>query len=262
MSVPSLKGKVGLVTGGGQGIGKGIAKRLLEEAMSVVIAEIDEEAGREAESQLKAIGPVLFVQTDVRDEASVRNCAGLTLERFGRIDALVNNAGIAHAEQAPIEKLSLDDWNRMISTHLTGCFLCSKHACPELRKARGAIVNIASTRALQSEPNTEAYAAAKSGIMALTHALAISLGPDVRVNCIAPGWIDVRAWKKGVQEPQPELRLIDDAQHPAGRVGKPEDIAALAAFLISEEAGFITGQTFIADGGMTRRMFYAVPAVN
>ena len=125
-----------------------------------------------------------------------------------------------------------------------------------MRKAHGAIVNIASTRAFQSEPNTEAYAAAKGGIIALTHALAISLGRDVRVNCVAPGWIDVRAWKKGNQGFQPDLRPIDHTQHPVGRVGKPEDIAAIAAFLLSDQAGFITGQTFIADGGMMRKMVY------
>ena len=151
---------------------------------------------------------------------------------------------------------ALDDWNRMISTHLTGCFLCVKHASSYLRRACGAIVNIASTRAFQSEPNTEAYAAAKGGIVALTHALAISLGPDVRVNCIAPGWIDVRNWRKGIRTPQPELRPIDHTQHPVGRVGKPEDIASLTAFLLSDQAGFLTGQTFAADGGMTRKMVY------
>ena len=192
----------------------------------------------------------------MRDEASVKSCVDSTVQKFGHLDALVNNAGIAHAEQGPIEKLSLEDWNRMISTHLTGCFLCAKHASPHLRKVRGSIVNITSTRAFQSEPNTEAYAAAKGGIVALTHALAISLGPDVRVNCIAPGWIDVRDWKKGVQGSQPELRPIDHSQHPVGRIGKPEDIAGLAAFLLADEAEFITGQTFITDGGMTRKMIY------
>lgn len=252
----SLKGKVGLVTGGGQGIGKGIVKRLLEEGMSVVIAEIDDEAGRETESQMKHLGPARFIRTDVRDEASVKNCVDVAVREFGRLDALVNNAGIAHAHQGPIETLSLEDWNRMVSTHLTGCFLCAKHASPYLRKARGAIVNIASTRAFQSEPDTEAYAAAKGGIVAFTHALAISLGPDVRVNGIAPGWIDVRTWKKGCQGSPPDLSPADHAQHPVGRVGKPEDIAALAAFLLSNHAGFITGQTFVADGGMTRKMIY------
>ena len=256
MGTAHFKGKVGIVTGGGQGVGKGIVKRLLEEGMSGVIAEVDEEAGREAKSQLNHLGPVLFTRTDVRDEESVRNCVALVIREFGRLDALVNNAGIAHAEQDPIEALSLEDWNRMVSTHLTGCFLCAKHTTPYLRKVRGSIVNIASTRAFQSEPNTEAYAAAKGGIIALTHALAISLGPDVRVNCIAPGWIDVRAWKKGIQGAPPDLRPGDHAQHPVGRVGKPEDIAALTAFLLSDDAAFITGQTFIADGGMTRRMIY------
>ena len=256
MSTELFKGKVGIVTGGGQGIGKGIVKRLLEEGMSVVIAEIDEEAGQETELQMKGLGPVRFVRTDVRDEDSIRDLASLTVQEFGSLDYLVNNAGIARAEQGPIEKLNLEDWNRMISTHLTGSFLCVKHTSPYLRRARGAIVNIASTRAFQSEPNTEAYAAAKGGIVALTHALAISLGPDVRVNCIAPGWIDVRNWKKGIRTPQPDLRPIDHAEHPVGRVGKPEDIASLTAFLLSDQAGFITGQTFTADGGMTRKMIY------
>jgi len=256
MSMTSLKGKVGVVTGGGQGIGMGIVRQLLEEGMSVVIAEIDEEAGQEAESRLKHLGRLLFTRTDVGDEASVRNCVAGVIREFGRLDALVCNAGIAHAEQAPVETLELGDWNRMISTHLTGCFLCAKHASPYLRKMRGSMVTIASTRAFQSEANTEAYAAAKGGIVALTHSLAISLGPDVAVNCIAPGWIDVRAWKKGHREPLADLRPVDHAQHPVGRVGKPEDIAALAAFLLSDQAGFITGQTFIVDGGMTRKMIY------
>jgi len=256
MSRELLKGKVGVVTGGGQGIGKGIVKRLLDEGMSVVIAEIDEEAGQETESQTGTLCPVRFVRTDVRDEDSVKHLVAVALREFGSLDALVNNAGIAGAKQGPVEKLSLDYWHRMISTHLTGTFLCVKHASPYLRKARGAIINIASTRAFQSESNTEAYAAAKGGIVSLTHALAISLGPDVRVNCIAPGWIDVRDWKKGIRSPQPDLRPVDHSQHPVGRVGKPEDIAALAAFLLLDQAGFITGQTFIVDGGMTRKMVY------
>ena len=256
MSSPLFNGKVGVVTGGGQGIGKGIVKRFLEEGMSVVIAEIDEEAGQEAELQMKGLGPVRFVRTDVRDEESVKDLVRLAVREFGSLHALVNNAGIAHPDQGSVEELSLEDWDRMISTHLTGSFLCVKHASPYLRRTRGGIVNIASTRAFQSEPNTEAYAAAKGGIVALTHALSISLGPDVRVNCIAPGWIDVRNWKKGIRGPQPDLRPIDHSQHPVGRVGRPEDIAGLVAFLLSDQAGFITGQTFAADGGMTRKMVY------
>ena len=121
-------------------------------------------------------------------------------------------------------------------------------AAPHLRRARGAIVNIASTRAVQSEPQTEAYAAAKGGMVALTHALAISLGPQVRVNCVSPGWIDTGKTK---------LRRVDHEQHPVGRVGRPEDVAQLVAFLLSDAAGFATGQDYILDGGMTRKMIYA-----
>lgn len=251
-----LKEKVGVVTGGGQGIGKGIAQYLLQEGMHVVVAEIDEEAGEEAASQLSSLGSVRFLRADVTDEASVRESLLRTVREFGRLDALVNNAGIAHAGHRPIEELTLADWNGMIASHLTGCFLCCKHAIPHLRQSQGSVVNIGSTRAFQSEAHTEAYAASKGGIVALTHALAISLGPEIRVNCICPGWIDVRRWKKRGHPIQPDLRPIDHAQHPVGRLGEPRDIASLTAFLISEASGFITGQSFIVDGGMTRKMIY------
>jgi len=164
---------------------------------------------------------------------------------FGRLDALINNAGIADPSGTPVEKLALKDWNRKIAVNLTGVFLMTKHCTPHLRRARGAIVNIASTRALQSEPHTEAYAAAKGGVVALTHALAMSLGPRIRVNCVSPGWIA-----------KARLSRKDHAQHPAGRAGRPEDIGEVIAFLISEAAGFITGQNFVVDGGMTRKMIY------
>lgn len=254
--MPDLTGKVAIVTGGGQGIGKGIAKLLLEEGMRVVLAEVDAEAGQEAAGELEAFGSVLFQQTDVADEAQVARLVEATLSRFGHLDALINNAGIAHPDTGPLEALELGDWNRRLAVNLTGPFLCSKHAVPALRSSRGAIVNIASTRALQSEPNSEAYAASKGGLVALTHALAVSLGPQIRVNCISPGWIAISDWKKASQRQAPELRPQDHAQHPAGRVGRPEDIAELVAYLIASQAGFITGQNFIVDGGMSRRMMY------
>lgn len=246
--------RVALVTGGGQGIGKGIAKRLAEEGMQVVIADIDSEAAGETADGL---GPSCTpVTVDVADEAAVAELMRLVSSRFGRLDALINNAGISAPAAAPVERLDLSDWNRIISTNLTGIFLCTKHAVPLLRLAKGAIVTIASTRALQSEPHTEAYSASKGGIVALTHSLAMSLGPHIRVNCVSPGWIAVDDWKKSSRRKVPALSPEDHAQHPVGRVGRPEDIAAMVAWLISTEAGFVTGQNFVVDGGMTRKMIY------
>jgi NAD(P)-dependent dehydrogenase (short-subunit alcohol dehydrogenase family) len=253
-----LENKVAIVTGGGQGIGRGIVMKLLARGMRVVIADKDDDAAAEAADELGTNAPerVFGIQTDVADETSVRDMVAETFASYGQIDLLVNNAGHGTKEPTPVEELTLAEWNRVLGTNLTGTFLCSKHAVPHLRKQRGAIVNIASTRALQSEVDTEAYAASKGGIVAITHALAISLGPEVRVNCISPGWIVVDEWQKRSERKAPMLRPEDHAQHPAGRVGHPEDIAEMVAYLGSERAGFITGQNFVIDGGMTRKMVY------
>lgn len=246
--------KIAIVTGGAQGIGKGVAARLLADGYRVVIADNDVEAGREALGELG--GAAWFMATDVADEASVAACVAAALAHGGRLDAVVNNAGIARAPRVPVEQLALESWNRQLAVNLTGAFLMAKHAAPHLRKSRGAIVNIASTRALQSEANTEAYSASKGGLVALTHALAVSLGPEVRVNCVSPGWIDVSGWQKSARRAPAALSAADHAQHPAGRVGTPEDIAAMVAFLLSDAAGFVTGQNFVVDGGMTKKMIY------
>ena len=173
------------------------------------------------------------------------------IRAFGTIDLLVNNAAVSANRK--ITDLTLQEWNRVIAVNLTGAFLCAKHAAPCLRKQRGSIINIASTRAYMSEADTEAYSASNGGILALTHALAVSLGPDVRVNSISPGWIDTREWTAGEQ---PLLTRQDHLQHPAGMVGKPEDVASLVSWLAKEENGFITGADFIVDGGITRKMIY------
>jgi NAD(P)-dependent dehydrogenase (short-subunit alcohol dehydrogenase family) len=248
------KGRVAIVTGGGQGIGKAIVKKLLGDGLRVVIAEMDEEAGRETLGEYHGRGECVFMHADISDEAEVKAVIRETVTSFRRLDALINNAGIFINK--PLAKVSLAQWNRVLAINLTGAFLCSKYAALHLAKTRGSIVNIASTRALMSEPDTEAYSASKGGVVALTHSLALSLGPDVRVNCISPGWIEVSGWKMRRTRSAAKLSQMDHKQHPAGRVGRPEDIASLTAYLISPEAGFITGANFIVDGGMTRKMIY------
>ncbi|MOA25254.1 Glucose 1-dehydrogenase 2 [compost metagenome] len=175
------------------------------------------------------------------------------LGQFGRLDALVSNAAVAEPHNPPLESLELARWNRVLAVNLTGTMLLAKHAAPYLRAHHGAIVTISSTRAHQSEPDSEAYAASKGGLLALTHALAVSLGPDIRVNAVSPGWIDAR--DPGARQEAP-LGESEHAQHPVGRVGLVEDVAAQVAWLLSDNAGFVTGQEFIVDGGMTRKMIY------
>ncbi|OLS12377.1 MAG: bacilysin biosynthesis oxidoreductase BacC [Promethearchaeota archaeon CR_4] len=246
--------KVALVTGGGQGIGRAIVQKLLLLHYSVVVADIDKEAGAETVALYQSLGNVFYFSMDVREEAGVKDVIDKVVEVFGGLDVLVNDAAIGIFK--PMTELTLDEWNSVIGTNLTGPFLCAKYATPHLKASHGVIVNIASTRAFQSEPNTEAYSASKGGIVSLTHALAISLGPDVRVNCISPGWIEVSDWKKASATKPPSQSDADKRQHPAGRVGIPDDIANLVEFLVNPANSFITGANFFVDGGMTRKMIY------
>lgn len=248
-----MKQKVVVVTGGAQGIGRGIAEKFLKEGWKVVIWEVDDEAGREMKEQLNSTD-FKYLLCNVSHEAAVRAAVQKTISLFGRIDVLVNNAAIANNKS--VTELSLEEWQHVLDVNLNGPFLCSKYCAAELGKNKGAIINLCSTRAFQSEPNTEAYSASKGGVYALTHSLAMSLGPDVRVNSISPGWIDVSAVKKTSAANQEELTKEDHQQHPAGRVGKVEDIANMAYFLAQPENSFITGQNFVVDGGTTRKMIY------
>jgi NAD(P)-dependent dehydrogenase (short-subunit alcohol dehydrogenase family) len=236
---------VALVTGGANGIGRAIARDLLAKGWRLGIVDLPQ--SRLSRVFSKPTRNVVLVEGDVGLEPTAGGAVGAVIERFGRLDALVSNAGIMIRK--PLRRLSLAEWYRVIDTNLTAAFLFARAAEKPLRKAGGAIVTIASTRALMSEPNTESYAASKGGIVALTHALAISLGPDIRVNCVSPGWIETKDYGA--------LRRKDHAQHPVGRVGKPQDIAEIVAWLLDgERSGFVTGANFVVDGGMTRKMIY------
>ena len=244
-------GRVALVTGAARGIGLGIAAWLIAEGWQVVLTDLDRVRGSKV---AKVLGDnAWFHGMDVSDEVQVSVGVAEVLGQFGRLDALVCNAAIANPHNITLESLSLAHWNRVLAVNLSGPMLLAKHCAPYLRAHCGAIVNLTSTRAGQSEPDTEAYAASKGGLLALTHALAMSLGPEIRVNAVSPGWIDAR--DPSVRRAEP-LSEADHAQHPAGRVGTVEDVAATVSWLLSKNAGFVTGQEFVVDGGMTKKMIY------
>ncbi|WP_099867128.1 SDR family oxidoreductase [Pararhizobium haloflavum] len=231
-----------IVTGAAHGIGAATARVLSDEGYAVVLADRDGDAANQVARETGGEA----ICCDVAREEDIVALLKNVLARHGRIDAIVSNAGIAAF--ASLEELTTDAWNTVLATNLTPAMLLAKHGEAALRESRGAMVLIASTRAHMSEADTHAYAATKGGLVALTHSLAISLGPDVRVNCVSPGWINVD---------DEVLSPTDHAQHPAGRVGRPTDIGHMVAYLLSAKADFITGAEFTVDGGMTRKMIYA-----
>ncbi|QCJ40644.1 glucose 1-dehydrogenase [Bacillus sp. S3] len=242
--------KTVVITGAGNGIGKGIALLYAEKGANIILADIDEKAGASAASTIKELGgEAIFVQTDVRLETDIVRLMELAHQTFGQIDILINNAGKA-IFKSPFE-LTLEDWDDVMNTNLRSIFLGSREAAKYMRhnKDGGSIVNIASTRAIMSEPNSESYAATKGGIIAITHALAASLSNDhITVNSISPGWIETGDYSK--------LSPQDHEQHFSKRVGKPEDIARACLYLTSTENDFVTGINLVVDGGMTRKMIY------
>ena len=251
--IPLLSGKVIIVTGGAKGIGLGCAQVMARKGATIVIADIDEKGGLEAEARLQELrAKALFVATDVSKRESVERMVGVAVAEYGRLDCMLNNAG-THISKTIFDQTE-EEWDRLIDINLKGYFLCTKAALPHLVEAKGNIVNMSSMVGVVGQSRAAAYAASKGGIVAMTKALALDLAPHgVRVNCICPGWVTtplVEEWFNQQPDPEEARRHIYSV-HPLGRIATVEEVGEAAAFLASEAASFITGIALPVDGAVT-----------
>lgn len=246
-----LKETVAIVTGGGNGIGKGIALELSKEGAFVVLAEIDEISGVRAADELGS-DRALFVKTDVSDSGSVQKMIRSVEHQCGRIDTMINNAGY-HISKS-VEDTTEAEWDYIINTNLRSVFLCSKYALPQLKRNKGAIINMSSMVGLVGQSNAGAYSATKGGIIAMSKGMALDFaGAGVRVNVICPGWIQtplVEDWFSQQTDPEKAREYIF-GNHPLGRIGTIEECGKAAVFLASSDSAFITGSTINVEGGIT-----------
>ncbi|REE55376.1 hypothetical protein A8990_17116 [Paenibacillus taihuensis] len=244
--------QVVLITGAGSGIGRALALAYAEQGARTVLVDRNKDKLDETAQLIQSAGQdhpqPLYRELDLSDASAIEAFFVWLREQTDRLDALINNAGLGAWKS--VYDLSVEEWDYVINTNLRASFLCARESAKLMRESGGgSIVNIASTRAIMSEPNSEAYAASKGGILSLTHALAATLGPDgIRVNAISPGWIETGDYG--------QLRPEDHQQHLAGRVGKPEDIARACFYFTDPANDFVTGTNLVIDGGMTRKMIY------
>jgi NAD(P)-dependent dehydrogenase (short-subunit alcohol dehydrogenase family) len=251
-----LEGKIAIITGGGSGQGLAASRIFSNEGAKVVIAEWKEETGKTAETEIRvAGGDATFIKTDVSSESDVKAMVDKTLEIYGVIDILFNNAGIGYSynkthKMADLVDTPLDDWNRILAINLNGMFLCSKYVLPVMRKnGKGNIVNNSSMNALVGESGADAYTAAKGAIVALTRVMAKDNAQyGIRVNCTCPGGTDT-PMISGALETIPGLRKHLESGIPLGRLAQPEDIANVALFLSSDLSAYMTGVVIPVDGG-------------
>jgi dihydroanticapsin dehydrogenase len=247
-----LSGKVAIVTGGGSGIGRAICERFAAEGSAVAVAELDANRGREtAESIIKSGGKAKFIQTDIRSEESIQECVTETVAAFGSLRLLVNNAAafVIRGVEA-----SAEEWATMLETNIRGTAFCVKHALPEIKKAGGgAIVNLGSISSVLGQSGMVTYNATKGAILTMTRCMAMDFGPaNIRVNCVCPGNIKTPALVNHMKSLGKNYEDAEKEMIPnnfLGRVGKPEEVAACAAFLCSDEASYVTGATLFVDGG-------------
>ncbi|WP_231597477.1 SDR family NAD(P)-dependent oxidoreductase [Bacillus sp. SA1-12] len=255
-----MNGQVVIVTGAGKGIGKGIAKYFASKGASVVIATRGAEEGIRTEHEiLEDGGEAYFIETDVSIETSIQGMVRKTIERYGKIDTLINNAGITIFK--PMMETTIEDWEKVINIDLRGTFLCAKYVVAEMiKQKKGSIINISSNHAIATLPNTEIYAAAKGGVNAMTRSMAQSLGKDnIRVNAICPGFTDTphyRDWLESMnQSEQVEKEVL--SLHATKRISFPEDVAKLALYLASDDSVMMTGESLILDGGLSSRLYHS-----
>jgi NAD(P)-dependent dehydrogenase (short-subunit alcohol dehydrogenase family) len=249
---PSLKDRVVIITGAGQGIGRVFAKAFALAGAKVVIAERNETtAAAVATEILKADGQALAITTDVANEASIKEMVQLTEDEFGRIDVLINNAGVfSTLEMRPFDQIPLEEWEQVLKVNLTGPFLCARAVLPAMRRAKwGRIINIASGAVRLGRPNYLHYIATKSALMGMSLSMARELGPDnITVNAILPGATFTEIERKTVTPAQKE-RIV--AMQCIPRAETPQDLVGAALFLASEASSFVTGQSINLDGGVT-----------
>lgn len=238
-----------IVTGGANGIGRCIAEEFIKAGAFVFAVDTDAEAGKKLQDDYP--GKYFFFAGDIAEQKTLDDFIAEVSKKFSCIDALINNAAISR--RGLLTGCGYDDFNYVMRIGVSAPYYLTLKLKDRFAP-HAAVVNISSTRSFMSQPDTESYSATKGAITALTHAMSVSLAGKVRVNAVSPGWIETSMYHTPPQEP--EHSDADEKQHPAGRVGVPEDIAEMVMFLCSEKAGFITGQDFVVDGGMSKNMIF------
>lgn len=244
-----LEGKVAVVTGGGQGIGEGIAKAYAESGAAVVVAARHaDRISRVADEITAAGGRALAVPTDVTDRGALVALADAAVDTFGRLDVWVNNAG-GSTVRTPLRELDADDWNSCLAVNLTAVWNASVIAAERMTDG-GSIINVTSPAATRAVPGSGHYSAAKAGVNALTLTMSVELAPAIRVNGIAPGFVPTEVMMTALEMDVPALEKMADARIPLKRLGTPDDMAAAAIYLASDAGSWVTGQTLTIAGGL------------